>query len=76
MARRRKGSTKRSSKKRWIKGAIKRPGAFKAKAKRAGMSTSAYARKVTKKGSKASAKTKRQANLALTLSKMRRRRSR
>jgi len=28
----------------WIKGAIKRPGAFKAKAKRADMSTAAFAR--------------------------------
>lgn len=55
----------------WIKGAIKRPGAFKAKAKKAGMSTSAYAKKVTKKGSKASTRTKRQANLAKTLKKMR-----
>jgi len=58
-------------KKKWIKGAIKRPGAFRAKAKKAGMSTSAYAKKVTKKGSKASARTKRQANLAKTLKKMR-----
>jgi hypothetical protein len=59
--------------KRWIKGAIKRPGAFTAKAKRAGMSTSAYARKVTKSGSQASTRTKRQANLSKTLGKMRRR---
>lgn len=58
--------------KKWIKGAIKRPGAFKAKAKRAGKSTSAYARQVLKKGSKASARTKRQARLAITLGKMRR----
>ena len=57
----------------WVKGAIKRPGAFKAKAKQAGMSTSAYARKVLKKGSRASARTKRQARLAQTLGKMRRR---
>lgn len=56
----------------WIKGAIKRPGAFKAKAKRAGMGTGAYARKVLKKGSKASTRTKRQARLAQTLSKLRR----
>ena len=55
----------------WIQGAIKHPGAFKAKAKKAGMSTSAYASKVTKKGSTASATTKRQANLAKTLSKLR-----
>jgi hypothetical protein len=59
--------------KHWIKGAIKHPGAFKAKAKRAGMSTAAYASKVLKKGSKASTTTKRQARLAKTLSKMRKR---
>jgi len=62
--------------KKWIQGAIKRPGAFRAKAKRAGMSTAAYARKVTKPGSKASTRTKRQANLAKTLAKLRRRKSR
>lgn len=55
----------------WIQGAIKRPGAFSAKAKAAGMSTSAFAAKVTKPGSKASTLTKRQANLAKTLGKMR-----
>jgi hypothetical protein len=60
----------------WIKGAIRRPGAFRAKAKAAGMSTSAYASRVLRKGSKASARTKRQAALARTLSKMRRRRRR
>lgn len=51
----------------WISGSIKRPGAFKAKAKTAGMSTSGYATKVTKPGSTASTTTKRQANLAKTL---------
>jgi len=60
-------------KKNWIQGAIKRPGAFKAKAKKAGMSTSAYASKVTKKNSKASTRTKRQAALAKTLRKLRKR---
>lgn len=55
----------------WIQGAIKRPGAFRAKAKAAGMSTSAYASKVLKKGSSASTRTKRQAALAKTLSKLR-----
>ncbi len=40
-------------------------GQFKAKAKAADMGTAAYARMVTKKGSHASTKTKRQANLAL-----------
>jgi len=53
--------------KNWIKGAIKRPGAFTAKAKAAGMSVSEFASKVTKPGSKASTQTKRQANLAKTL---------
>ena len=57
--------------KKWIKSAIKRPGAFEAKAKAAGMSTSAYATKVLKKGSTASTRTKRQAALAKTLGKMR-----
>jgi len=55
----------------WIKGAIKNPGGFSKKAKAAGMSTSAYANKVTKPGSSASTQTKRQANLAKTLSKLR-----
>ena len=53
--------------KKWIKGAIKRPGAFSAKAKRAGMSTEAYAQKVLRRGSRASTRTKRQAALAETL---------
>lgn len=51
----------------WISGAIKHPGAFTKKAKAAGMTTQAYAAKVTKPGSKASETTKRQANLAKTL---------
>ena len=63
-------------KKKWIQGAIKRPGAFSAKAKRAGVSTTAYARSVLKKGSRASATTKRQARLALTLGKMKKKKRR
>jgi hypothetical protein len=55
----------------WIKKAIKRPGAFKAKAKAAGMSTAAYARKVGNSKT-ASTRTKRQAALARTLMGMRR----
>ena len=55
----------------WIQDAIKRPGAFSAKAKKAGMSTPAYAKKVLKKESKSSARTKRQANLSKTLSRLR-----
>jgi hypothetical protein len=58
------------AKKKWIKNAIKRPGAFKAKAKRAGMTTNAYARHVLRKGSRATTRTKRQASLALTLGKI------
>jgi hypothetical protein len=54
--------------KKWIQNAIKHPGAFTKKAKSAGMSVSGYAAKVTKPGSKASSATKRQANLAKTLS--------
>ena len=54
----------------WIKGAVKRPGAFTAKAKRNCMSVQAYARKVLKKGSKASKLTKQQARLAQTFKKM------
>lgn len=54
----------------WIKKATAGgPGAFKSKAKSAGMSTFAYARKVGKED-EASTKTKRQASLALTLQKM------
>jgi len=55
----------------WIQGAISRPGAFKAKAKAAGKSTAGFARSVLKEGSHASTRTKRQAALAQTLSKLR-----
>jgi hypothetical protein len=50
---------------------IKHPGAFSAKAAKAGKSTAAYARQVTKPGSQASTQTKRQANLAKTFAKLR-----
>lgn len=53
----------------WIKGAIKRPGAFTAKAKDAGMSTQEYAKKEAH-NPRASTRTKRQAALARTLGKM------
>jgi hypothetical protein len=61
-----------AKKKNWIKKAIKRPGAFKAKARKAGKSTQEYAKSILAKGSTASTRTKRQAALAQTLSKMRR----
>jgi len=57
--------------KNWIASATKNKGAFSKKAKAAGMSVSALATKDTKKKSKVSAKTKKQAVLAQTLSKMR-----
>ena len=57
--------------KHWIAGAIKRPGAFRRKAAAAGESTAEYAKDVLKPGSEASTRTKRQANLAQTLGKMR-----
>jgi len=60
-----------AEKKNWIQGAIKRPGAFSAKAKAAGKTTAQYAKQVLKEGSKASTRTKKQAALAQTLSKMR-----
>ena len=54
----------------WIaKATSKHKGSFSKQAKKAGMSTEGYANKVTKKGSKASAKTKKRANLAKTLAK-------
>lgn len=53
--------------KNWIKGAIKNPGAFKKKAKAAGVSTSVLAQKDKGK----SGKTGDQARLALTLKKLR-----
>lgn len=57
--------------KKWIQKAIKHPGAFSRKAKKAGMSTSGFARKVSAHPSRYSSTTVRQANLAKTLSKMR-----
>lgn len=56
--------------KKWIQGAIKRPGAFTAKAKKAGKSVSGYAAAVTKNPSKYSKLTVQQANLAKTLKKI------
>jgi len=58
----------------WIQGAIKRPGAFTAKARRAHMSVDEYTRKVLSGQVRASTRTKRQAALARTLKKLRRRR--
>lgn len=55
-------------KKKWIQGAIKRPGALTAKAKAAGKSVSEY---IASPPSGASKRTKRQIALAKTLRKLR-----
>ena len=57
--------------KNWIQGAVEHAGSFTAKAKAAGLTVAQLATKDTKKKSKVSTKTKREANLALTLAKMR-----
>ena len=57
-------------KKKWIQGAIKREGAFSAKAKKAGMSTQAFAARVLANKDKYDTRTVRQAALAKTLMKM------
>jgi len=54
----------------WIQKAKLKKGAFTKKANAAGMGVQAYANKVLKKGSKATATTKRQASLAKTFKKM------
>jgi len=60
----------------WIRQAIKRPGAFTAKAKRAGMSVAAFARRVIAAGPKRyGLRTYRQAILARTLARIRRKMS-
>ena len=51
---------------RWIQGAIKRPGAFTRKAKAAGMTVQSYARKMRS----APGRLGKQARLALTLKKI------
>jgi hypothetical protein len=64
---------KKSGGGKWIQKAIKRPGAFRAKAKRAGMSTSEFANHVLANKDKYDTRTIRQAVLAKTLAKLRKR---
>jgi hypothetical protein len=54
----------------WIQGAIKRPGAFTAKAKKRGMTVSQFASAVNRNPKKYDTTTVRQANLATTLRKI------
>ena len=56
--------------KKWIQGAIKRPGAFTAKAKKAGKSVAGFAAAVSKNPGKNSPLTRKQASLAKTLRKI------
>ena len=60
----------------WIQKAIKHPGALTEKAKKVGMTVAQYEKKVLSKKSKASATTKREANLARTLNKLRKKKGR
>lgn len=55
----------------WIQDAIKRPGAFTKKAEERGMSTKEFASQVTANPDEYDTRTVRQANLAKTLSKLR-----
>ena len=64
-----KMASKKSVKK-WIQGAIKRPGAFTAKAKKAGKSVAGMAAAVSKNPGKYSPLTRKQASLAKTLRKI------
>jgi hypothetical protein len=57
--------------KKWIQGAIKHPGAFTKKAEAAGKSVKEYAAEVSANPKEHDEKTVRQANLAKTLSKLR-----
>ena len=63
-----KGIMKKGGK--WIQKAIKKPGAFTAQAKKAGMSTSSFRDKVLANKEKFSSTTVKRANFAKTLSKM------
>lgn len=55
----------------WIKGAIKKPGAFSAQADKAGMSTAEFANEVTSNPGDYSDKTVKRAQLAKTLAGLR-----
>jgi hypothetical protein len=63
-------ASKKKSNDKWIQGAIKRPGAFTAKAKKAGKTVAGMAAAVTKNPERYSTTTVRQANLAKTLRKI------
>lgn len=59
----------------WIQGAVKHPGAFSKKAEEAGMSTAEYAAKVSSNPDEYDERTVKQANLAKTLTKLRKKKN-
>ena len=59
--------------KNWIQKAIRKPGAFRKQAQRAGKSTMQFARDVVRNPSRYSTTTVRRARLAITLGKLRKR---
>jgi hypothetical protein len=65
-----------SKRRNWIQQAIRKPGAFRRQAQRAGKSTMEFAREVLRNPSRYSKTTVRRARLAITLSKLRKRRKR
>jgi hypothetical protein len=62
-----------SKRRNWIQRAIRKPGAFRRQAKRAGKSTMEFAREVLRNPQRYSPTTVRRARLAITLSKLRKR---
>jgi hypothetical protein len=65
-----------SKRRNWIQQAIRKPGAFRKQARRAGKSTMEFAREVVRNPSRFSKTTVRRARLAITLSKFSKRRKR
>lgn len=59
------------SEKNWMKGAVKRPGAFRAKAKERGLSTDAFSRQVLANKDRYSPLAVKQASLARTFNRAR-----
>ena len=57
----------------WIQKAIRKPGAFRKQARRAGKSTMEFAREVVRNPSRYDTTTVRRARLAITLGKLRKR---
>jgi hypothetical protein len=74
MAKRRRRTAKKSSDRKWIQKAIKRPGAFTEKARRRGMTVAQFAQEVIRNPEKYDTRTVRQAHLAITLRKLAQRR--